>query len=101
MGTLIPPGDRNVEFTGVLTSNVTFIISAGTFNTASRRPSFANNTTGAFTVTVFLSNGADGTTGTGYVLPQGTANSTSVLLQTDGETGVWPVTSAAGIGAAV
>ncbi len=91
MGTPIPPGDRNVVFTGTLTSNVTFIIAAGTYNTASRRPSFANNTTGNFTVTVFLSNGADGTTGTGYVLPQGTANSTSVLLQTDGETDVWPI----------
>ncbi len=100
MGTPIPPGDRNVEFTGVLTSNVTFIISAGTFNTASRRVSFANNTTGAFTVTVFLSNGADGTTGSGYVLPQGTNNSTSVLLQTDGETNVWPVDTPLGIGAA-
>ena len=98
-GMLIPPGDRNVVLTGVLTSNVTFIIAAGTFNTASRRVSFANNTTGAFTVTVFLSNGAGGTTGSGYVLPQGTANSTSVLLQTDGETNVWPVTTAAGIGA--
>ena len=96
MGTPIPPGDRNVVFTGTLTSNVTFIIAAGTYNSASRRPSFANNTTGNFTVTVFLSNGADGTTGTGYILPQGTANSTSVLLQTDGETGVWPVTALVG-----
>jgi hypothetical protein len=98
-GTAIPPGDRNVELTGTLTSNVTFIIANGTFNTASRRPSFANNTTGAFTVTVFLSNGADGTTGSGYVLPQGTNNSTSVLLQTDGETNVWPVDSLLGLGA--
>jgi hypothetical protein len=97
MATPIPPGDRNVVLTGVLTSNVTFIISNGTYDTASRRPSFANNTTGAFTVTVFLSNGADGTTGTGYVLPQGTANSTAVLLQTDGETGVWPVVSVGSI----
>jgi hypothetical protein len=98
-GTAIPPGDRNVILTGVLTSNVTFIIANGTFDTASRRPSFANNTTGAFTVTVFLSNGADGTTGSGYVLPQGTNNSTSVLLQTDGETNVWPVDSLLGLGA--
>jgi hypothetical protein len=98
-GTPIPPGDRNVILTGVLTSNVTFIISAGTFDTASRRPSFVNNTTGAFSITVFLSNGAGGTTGTGYVLPQGTNNSTSVLLQTDGETGVWPIDTPLGIGA--
>ena len=96
-GTPIPPGDRNVILTGVLTSNVTFIISAGTFDTASRRPSFVNNTTGAFSITVFLSNGAGGTTGTGYVLPQGTNNSTSVLLQTDGETNVWPIDTPAGI----
>jgi len=100
MATPIPPGDRNVILTGVLTSNVTFIIANGTFNTASRRPSFVNNTTGAFTVTVFLSNGADGTTGSGYVLPQGITNSTSVLLQTDGKTDVWPVDTSAGIGAA-
>jgi len=98
-GTPIPPGDRNVILTGVLTSNVTFIISAGTFDTASRRPSFVNNTTGAFSITVFLSNGAGGTTGTGYVLPQGTNNSTSVLLQTDGETDVWRIDTPAGIGA--
>jgi hypothetical protein len=94
MATPIPPGDRNVIFTGALTSNVTFIIANGTYNTASRRPSFINNTTGAFTVTVYLSNGADGTTGTGYVLPQGTSNSTSILFQTDGETGLWPVVGA-------
>jgi hypothetical protein len=94
IATPIPPGDRNVVLTGALSSNVTFIIANGTFNTASRRPSFVNNTTGAFTVTVFLSNGADGTAGTGVVLPQGTSNSTSILLQTDGLTGVWPVTNA-------
>jgi hypothetical protein len=99
MASVIPPGDRNVILTGALTSNVTFIIANGTYDTASRRPSFANNTTGAFTVTVFLSNGADGTTGSGYLLPQGTSNSTSVLLQTDGETNVWPIDTPAGIGA--
>jgi hypothetical protein len=93
MATPIPPGDRNVVLTGALTSNVTFIIAAGTYNTGSRRPSFVNNTTGAFSVTVYLSNGADGTTGAGVVLPQGSGNSTSILLQTDGESGVWPVTN--------
>jgi hypothetical protein len=99
MASMIPPGDRNVILTGALTSNVTFIIANGTYDTASRRPSFANNTTGAFTVTVFLSNGADGTTGSGYLLPQGSSNNTSVLLQTDGETNVWPIDTPAGIGA--
>lgn len=99
MASMIPPGDRNVILTGALTSNVTFIIANGTYDTASRRPSFANNTTGAFTVTVFLSNGAGGTTGSGYLLPQGSSNNTSVLLQTDGETNVWPIDTPAGIGA--
>lgn len=96
----VPPGSRTVTFTGVLTSNLTFIIQRGTYLTASRLVEFNNNTTGAFTVTVFLSNGADGTTGSGVVLPQGTNNSTAILLQTDGQNDVWPAVSLAGMGTA-
>lgn len=90
----VPPGRRAVVFTGTLTSNLTFIIQNGTYLTASREVPFANNTTGAFTVTVYLSNGAGGHTGNGVVLPQGTNNSTAVLVYTDGVNDVWPVVNA-------
>jgi hypothetical protein len=86
----VPPGRRAVVFTGTLTSNLTFIIQNGTYLTASREVEFANNTTGAFTVTVFLSNGAGGHTGNGVVLPQGTNNSTALSVYTDGVNDVWP-----------
>lgn len=95
----VPPGSRTVTFTGTLTSNLTFIIQRGTFLTASRTVQFNNNTTGAFTVTVFLSNGAGGTTGSGVVLPQGTNNSSAVAVETDGQTDVWLTNTPLGIGA--
>jgi len=95
----VPPGQRTVTLTGVLTSNVTFIIQRGTFLTASRRVQFNNNTTGAFTVTVFLSNGSGGTTGSGVVLPQGTNNSSGVIVETDGQNDVWLSNTPLGIGA--
>jgi hypothetical protein len=95
----IPPGQRTVTLTGALTSNVTFILQNGTLNTASRRIQFNNNTTGAFTVHVFLSNGADGTTGGGVILPQGTNNSSGAILETDGVNDVWLADTPLGIGA--
>ena len=94
----VPPGQRTVTFTGVLTSNVTFIIQNGTFLTAARRVQFNNNTTGAFTVTVKISNGAGGSTGTGVVLAQGTNNSTATLVETDGVNDVWLADTPIGIG---
>ena len=95
----IPPGQRTVTLTGALTSNVTFILQNGTLNTASRRIQFNNNTTGAFTVHVFLSNGAGGTTGGGVILPQGTNNSSGAILETDGVNDVWLADTPLGIGA--
>jgi hypothetical protein len=89
-GSALPPGSRTANLNGVLASNATIIIPAGTVLQGARRVGFQNNTTGAFTTTVKLSNGVGGSTGTGVVLPQGTANSTSVLLYTDGVTDVWP-----------
>lgn len=86
----VPPGRRAVVFSGTLTSNLTFIIQRGTYLTASREVEFANNTTGAFTVTVFLSDGAGGHIGNGVVLPQGTNNSTAMTVYTDGVNDVWP-----------
>jgi hypothetical protein len=94
----VPPGRRAVNFTGTLTSNLTFIIQNGAYLTASREIEFINNTTGGFTVTVYLSNGADGHTGNGVVLPQGSNNSTAVSLYTDGVNDVWLANSLAGIG---
>jgi hypothetical protein len=89
-GSALPPGSRTGELSGTLTSNATIIIPAGNYLQGARRISFDNNTTGAFTVTVKLSNGSGGSTGTGVVLPQGTNNSTSMLLYTDGVNDVWP-----------
>ncbi len=88
-GMALPPGSRTGLITGTLTSNATIIIPAGTYLQGGRRIGFSNNTTGAFTITVKLSNGAGGSTGTGIVLPQGTANSASVLVYTDGVNDVW------------
>lgn len=99
IGSPLPPGSRTANLNGVLTSNATVIIPAGTFLQGARRIGFINNTTGAFTTTVKLSNGAGGSTGTGTVLPQGTANSSSTLLYTDGQTDVWPEVTPLGIGA--
>lgn len=96
----VPPGRRAVVFTGALTSNLTFIIQNGTYLTASREVEFINNTTGGFTITVFLSNGAGGHTGNGVVLPQGTNDSTALSVYTDGQNDVWLANSPAGIGAA-
>ena len=95
----VPPGQRTITMTGILTSNVTYILANGNFNNASRRPEFVNNTTGAFTITVKISNGAGGSTGTGVVLPQGTNNSTALTLLTDGSTDVWIADTPLGIGA--
>ena len=91
----IQPGSRSRNLTGTLTGNVTIIIPNGTYLAASRRLGIQNNTTGAFTVTVKLSNGAGGSMGTGVVIPQGSANSTSIMLFTDGVNDVWPEVSSA------
>lgn len=94
-GSALPPGSRSGNLTGTLTSNALIIIPSGTLLAGARRIGFQNNTTGAFSVTVKLSNGSGGSTGTGTVLPQGTANSTSLTLYTNGTTDVWPEVSAA------
>jgi len=87
----IPPGERFVPIFGTLTSNMTIVIAGGPSLVATRRPIFANNTTGAFTVTVLLSNGAGGTVGSGVVLTQGSNNSTAQMVVTDGQADVWKV----------
>lgn len=93
----VPPSQRTIIFSGVLASNLTLIVQNGTALTASRRFEVVNNTTGAFTTTVFLSNGAGGTTGNGVVVPQGTNASTAMQLFTDGVTDVWPAVTAGGL----
>ena len=94
-GSPLPPGSRSGDLTGTLSSNATIIIPSGTLLAGARRIGFQNNTTGAFTVTVKLSNGSGGSTGTGVVLPQGTGNNTSLTLYTNGTTDVWPEVSSA------
>jgi hypothetical protein len=90
----LPPGSRDGVISGALTSNATIIIPAGVYLQGARRIVFSNNTTGGFTVTVKLSNGLGGSTGTGVVLPQGTNNSSSMVLLTDGVNDVWSATGA-------
>lgn len=87
----IPPGNRFIPITGVLTSNLVIAVAAGPALLYTRSVIYANSTTGAFTVSVFLSNGAGGTTGTGVVLTQGANNSTAQLTVTDGVTDIWKV----------
>ena len=75
--------------TGTLTSNVTIVMTAGTYLTQSNQWIFNNNTTGAYTVTVKVGNSSGVAIGTGVVLPQGTNNSSATFVQTDGETDLW------------
>jgi hypothetical protein len=92
-GLALPPGSRSGNLTGTLTSNALIIVPGGTYLAGARRIGFQNNTTGAFTVTVKLTNGSGGSTGTGVLLPQGSANSTSMTLYTDGVSDIWNETS--------
>src|SRR5208337_5096891 len=75
---------------GALAGNITLLMTAGTYLTQSNQWIFCNNTTGAYTVTVAESNstntGAAG--GRSVIIPQGTNNSRSLLLQGDGELNV-------------
>ena len=85
---------NTIEFTfllsGTLTSNATLIMAHGTYRTQSNQWIFANNTTGAYTVTVCVGGATDACAAGGrtVVVPQGTNNSASELLQTDGELNV-------------
>src|SRR5271157_615621 len=70
---------------GVLTNNVTILVTNGTYLNASQQWYFANNTTGAYVVTVAVSNGSNApSAGRAAIIPQGTANSRIVGVQTDG-----------------
>lgn len=76
---------------GTLTSNATVLGAYGTNLTTSYQFVVNNNTTGAYTTTFYQGNGSGGSTGTGVVVPQGTANSSAEWLQSDGVTDIWPV----------
>ena len=92
-GQALPPGSRTGALTGTLTSNALIIVPGGTLLKGARRIGFQNNTTGNFTITVKLTNGSGGSTGTGVVLPQGIANDTSMTLYTDGVSDIWNETA--------
>lgn len=94
-GQALPPGSRTGGLTGTLTSNATIIIPNGSFLAGARRIGFTNATTGNFTITIKLSDGAGGSTGTGFVLPQGSGHTASMIVYTDGVTDVWPEVSSA------
>jgi hypothetical protein len=80
------------EVSGTLTSNANFIMPNGTLLAASNQWVFVNNTTGAHSVTVYISNGSNATTGNGVVIPQGSSNSVGIQVFTDGSTDIWPIT---------
>ncbi len=74
---------------GALAGNVTIIATSGTYLTASQQWYFANNTTNSYTVTVCVSNGSDAcSSGRTAIIPQGSANSRIVGVQTDGKLNV-------------
>jgi hypothetical protein len=77
------------RLSGTLSSNVNLIMSNGTYLTQSNQWVISNNTTGAYTVTVFVSNGANAPIGTGQVIPQGINNLTNTWIETDGSTDVY------------
>ncbi len=85
------PAVSSIPFTfllsGALSGNIEFLMSYGTYQTQSNQWIFCNNTTGAYTVTVGVSNstntGASG--GRTVVIPQGSNNNRSVFIQDDGE----------------
>ncbi len=91
LGVMLPPvvGNETVVYSGALSSNVTIIQPAGTYLNASRQVVYVNDTTGPYTLTVFLSNGSGGTIGNGLLIPQGTNHSCDVFGETDGETDIW------------
>jgi len=74
---------------GTLTSNITFLVTSGTYLTAGNQWIFYNNTTGSFTTTVNMSNSSDSPIGTGVLLPQGTNNMLPIFVNTDGQSDVW------------
>jgi len=83
-------GANAVQFTfllsGTLTSNVTFVNQYGSYLTTGNQWLWANNTTGAFTVTVCqaASAGSQSCGGRTVLIPQGTNNSSMMFIQTDG-----------------
>src|SRR5271157_1018292 len=75
------------NITGTLTSNLTVIASNGAVLGYSGIFLLINNTTGAYTESVCISNGSDACNGNGSVnIPQGTGNSCATLTYTDGST---------------
>ena len=92
-GSTVPaiPGSLTFTLTGVLATDATFIMPNGTYLLASSKWVFNNNTTGSHNVRVYISNGSDGTTGSGVLIPQGSNNSTATFVTTDGVTDVWYV----------
>ena len=76
--------------TGTLTGNVTFLVKPGTYGSNSNSWIIVNNTTGAYTVSGFLSNGTNsGSIGSGVVIPQGTNSNHPVQIFTDGVNDIW------------
>ena len=80
----IPTG-FTLTFTGTLTSNAIFLMPFGSLLAQSNQWIFNNNTTGSFSLTI-----AQGTTGNVQasgrfvIIPQGTNNSNSMFIQSDG-----------------
>ena len=89
-GSLSP---NNLPFTyilaGTLTSNAVFMMTPGTYFSESQQWIWCNNTTGAYTTKLYLSNGSGSTIGSGVTILQGTSNSQATFIFTDGVNDVW------------
>jgi hypothetical protein len=74
-----------ITLTGTLTSNATFLTTYGSYILTSNQYIVCNNTTGAYSVT-FAQAGSGNTASGGrtVVIPQGTNNTSSVFISTDG-----------------
>ncbi len=76
---------------GILTSDATIVMPAGTHTEHAGQWNLINNTTGNFDVTVKLTNGLGGTIGNGVTVIRGTQNSRITLALTDGITDIYSV----------
>ncbi len=80
---------QQITIAGVLATDALFIMPNGAKLSAAAEWTVGNNTTGVHSTTFKISNGANAGTGTGVIIPQGTANSEATIIHTDGATDFW------------
>lgn len=80
---------KKITLAGVLANDALFLLPNGAYLTNATEWIVGNNTTGSHTTTFKISNGSNAGTGTGVVVLQGTANSSAVIIDTDGVSDVY------------